>query len=149
MSLQILIRDLLPLPLPLPLRRRSTQFLLQQQAPTMASHLDIFLLNQCPHSVLELPRQCEATLRAALDDGQAQVAELVLALHVVLAGQPRVLRRAVHNATSTTTAAATAVKAQAVSGRAHMQASTEAEAVTASQSTRLRLQSRFPQSSQQ
>lgn len=54
--------------------------------------LDVLLLDQSPHTVLELPWQCEAALRPALDDGQAQVAELVLALHVVLAVEPRVLR---------------------------------------------------------
>jgi hypothetical protein len=30
-------------------------------------HLDVFLLDECPHTVLELPGQRKSTLRPALD----------------------------------------------------------------------------------
>lgn len=56
------------------------------------ANLDVLLLDQRAHTVLQLPRQRQPALRAPLDDGQAQVAELVLALHVVLAVQARVLQ---------------------------------------------------------
>ena len=56
------------------------------------THLDSLLLNECPHTVLECPGQHQATLWAALDYSEAQVAELILALHVVLGGQSGVLR---------------------------------------------------------
>lgn len=55
------------------------------------ANLDVLLVNQGPHAVLELPGQGQAALWPALDDGQAQVAELVFALHVVLGLQARVL----------------------------------------------------------
>lgn len=58
---------------------------------TQEPDLDVFLLDERPDAVLQLPWQCQPTLRPALDDGQAQVAELVLALHVVLAVEAWVL----------------------------------------------------------
>jgi hypothetical protein len=63
----------------------------QDTAP-VTPYLDILLIDKCSNPVLQLPVQSEAPLWPPLDDGQAQVTELVLALHVVLACQSRVLQ---------------------------------------------------------